>query len=150
MENQLDQCQRIYDVAKENFFASFSVESADKLKQAMVFAADDVATNLNWYLASPTLLKAGVWDAIRCDMAVHVSLIKFEQMLMATSIMHGIDRLFVDAINNMFFISTKMSKDVVDSDFIATNSPAESSFDVMSMPGVLGLMSIVLFRKQWM
>lgn len=150
IESRIDLCRKQYAMCVMNFLKAFTPESTKTIIGDVVNVADTIAANHNWYNASATVIRTGLWDEIRQDPKVHVILIKFERMVIAALGMEQLDEEFIKMIDRMF-LTTTMNDRIVDKDFIDTTKPPPSDlqFTAASVPGLLGLMSVVLFRDLW-
>ena len=110
MENRIPIFRYVHAEAMASFFSAFTPEAAAKLKESMVGTASDVAANVNWYLSSPTVMKASLWEMIRKDMTVHVALIKFEQMFYTLARLEGVEKELLSALDGMFMQGRKLAQ----------------------------------------
>ncbi|MNF45771.1 hypothetical protein D3C87_1094220 [compost metagenome] len=149
-DSRIDLCRKQYALCVMNFLKAFTAESGKQIMADVVNVADKVAAGHNWYNASATVIRTGLWDEIRQDPKVHVTMIKFERMLLAVLGMEQMDEDFIKMINRMF-LTTTLNDKIVDKDFLDTTKclPAEQGFTVAAVPGLTGLLSVVLFRDLW-
>jgi hypothetical protein len=150
IESRIDLCRKQYAMCVMNFLKAFTAESGKQIMADVVNIADKVSAEHNWYNANATVIRTGLWDEIRQDPKVHVILIKFERMALAALQMEELDEAFVKMINRMF-LTTPMNAKIVDKDFADTTQAvqADTMFNVEQVPGLIGLMSVVLFRDLW-
>jgi len=149
IESRIDLCRKQYAMCVMNFLKAFTAESSKAIMNEVVNVSDKIAASHNWYNASATVIRTGLWDEIRNEPKVHVTLIKFERMVLAALQMEQLDEEFVKMINRMF-LTTTMNMKVVDKDFADTTAVVgETMFNAEQVPGLLGLMSVVLFRDLW-
>lgn len=150
LDSRIDLCRKQYALCVMNFLKAFTPESAKLIMADVVNVSDKVAAGHNWYNASATVIRTGLWDEIRQDPKVHVTLIKFERMLLAVLSMESMDDDFIKMINRMF-LTNALNDKIVDKDFLDTTKclPTEQGLSAMGVPGLIGLLSVVLFRDLW-
>jgi hypothetical protein len=149
MDSRVDQCRKQYALALHNLLAAFTKDSSRKVMDAVVQTVDTIAANQNWFHAGSTAIRTGLWDEIRNDVPVHMTLIKFERICLGLMTLEGMHDEFLAAINAMF-LTTAMNDQVVDKDFIETiSAKASVGFNAATIPGLVGLMSVLMFRDLW-
>lgn len=149
MESRVDQCRKQYALALFNLLGSFTQESGRKAMDNVVEVVDQIAVNQNWFHAGSTAIRTGLWDEIRNDVPVHMTLVKFERICLSLMTLEGIHDEFVAAINTMF-LSVNLTPTIVDKDFIETMGKVNSdAFSAVSVPGLVGLLSVIMFRDLW-
>jgi hypothetical protein len=149
MESRVDQCRKQYALALFNLLASFTQESGRKAMDNVVEVVDQIAVNQNWFHAGSTAIRTGLWDEIRNDVPVHMTLVKFERICLSLMTLEGIHDEFMAAINTMF-MNARLHQSIVDKDFVETMTAASNeAFTAASVPGLVGVMSVIMFRDLW-
>lgn len=149
MQQNLTEIRTIYSMTMNNFLLAFSMETRKKLMTAFVGHADEVNATINWFNASPTVIKSTLWARIREDVTTHLAMIKLERMILSTLNMAGHEAQFIKGLDQMF-LSMPLEKNVVDDDFVNSTTVATPSKNgIVAIPGLTCLLSIILFRDLW-
>lgn len=144
---RVDIVRKHYALSIQNFMRSFSPESTKKLVATVVETTDGIAASHNWFMASEAMLRSGLWDMMRKDTEFHVIMMKFERICLGIMSLEGMREDFVKAIDSMLMLD-QYNTSVVDEDFNKTTEPMKS-FTSVSVPGLVGLLSVLMFRDLW-
>ncbi|ARV77326.1 hypothetical protein FDI21_gp157 [Pseudomonas phage Noxifer] len=144
---RVDIIRKHYALALQNFLRSFTPDSTKKLIAAVVENTDAIAANHNWFMASEAMLRTGLWEKMRSDVEFHVIMMKFERMCLALMSMEGLRAEFIAAMDSMLVLEP-YANGVVDDDFKKTTNPV-TGFSTIMAPGMVGLLSVLLFRDLW-
>lgn len=149
MENNT-QCADLYVATLANFFRVIEAKSGTELAKRILAHADEALLNHNWFINSSTVVKKTLYEPMRSDPVLHLALVKLERLFLARLKLEGREGLYIKAVYQLFFAGNT-SNNVVDEDFSKTlgtsNSLNES--DLTQIPGLLGLLSVFMFRNEW-